>query len=703
MGKIATVLSVVTLMWAQSASADSEPEPDAAPPLVGEEVIVLSGELNTITDEAKLIGNALEPLVNLGEGILKIPGVAGVRRAASAVEPVVRGMGRERVATQVGIVPLFGACPSHMDPAITLLSPIAGQVTVAKGGSRFGPAGATGGRIIVATDIERSTTAPAVDGFAGTSYETARAGKRVDGGIIAGNRRFDLRAAGEVISYEQYRAAGVEVPADVDKASVALALGLNPRRDHRMWNTVYFTGERAVDFPALPMDIDESTSWIQEAGYRVAWRQGVLRRLEFRAGLARVDHLMSNRQRANRGMVEAETPAESRTYAGGGVVALRLGATELSLGADWYLLRRDAMRTRHLPATGLVFFDHIWPQARQASAGAYASLERALPGSLHLRAGVRGYIASSAAGTADDRSLGGLSIREQYERFYGAGAADTDRIDPLAAAPISLHWFRGPIATHVAVALSMRAPAVTERYFAFGPAPGGFQVGNPALASEKKWELDVGGRGRTTLAGWEIEVRASGFAAIVDDYVLPTAIARQDIDGDGAADLVRGFRNISAGLVGVEVEADFALPRHALRGSFVLAHVRGQNRSDDRPLPEIPPLDVRAHLRWQPDNIFAEAGARLVAHQQRIDAEFAEDGTPGFALVHARVGLTLGNRIRLAVGVDNLFDSDYHEHLTREAMMAVGDLLAGDEIPAPGRSFFLSCRFGRARDQAAPK
>jgi outer membrane receptor protein involved in Fe transport len=53
----------------------------------------------------------------------------------------------------------------------------------------------------------------------------------------------------------------------------------------------------------------------------------------------------------------------------------------------------------------------------------------------------------------------------------------------------------------------------------------------------------------------------------------------------------------------------------------------------------------------------------------------------------------MGRGIELRVGVENLLDKEYHDHLTREAIMPVGDLGAGDEIPQPGRSIVVGVRY----------
>ncbi len=50
-----------------------------------------------VSDPSALPGNHS----NLGDLLLELPGVSGVKRAQGAVEPVIRGLGWERVQTQV--------------------------------------------------------------------------------------------------------------------------------------------------------------------------------------------------------------------------------------------------------------------------------------------------------------------------------------------------------------------------------------------------------------------------------------------------------------------------------------------------------------------------------------------------------------------------------------------------------------------------
>jgi len=44
------------------------------------------------------------------------------------------------------------------------------------------------------------------------------------------------------------------------------------------------------------------------------------------------------------------------------------------------------------------------------------------------------------------------------------------------------------------------------------------------------------------------------------------------------------------------------------------------------------------------------------------------------------------------LSVDNIFDRQYYDHLTREAMTPTGGLMPGDEVPAVGRNVSITAR-----------
>ncbi len=697
------VLSYPILAAAQDGGGETEKPRDAAEsveehPFEVHQEIVVTGDvagpgLEELDSEELTSGRH----TNVGEALTEIPGVNAVRRGASATEPVIRGLGYERVVTQLGHLPLFGACPARMDPPVTYIhAQTAGDVLVAIGlpSVTLGPAG-TGGRVVINPDYERSPGEEAgFGGWAVAGGDSARRGYTGGAGFQGGHAAVDFSGAVDAIQYGDYESAeGTEVPATQEGWSGRLTFGLRPREGHRWWNAVNRVQEDQVDFPSLPMNLVDSTLWTYNTGYRVDRPTGgTLRRIEISAGYATIDHQMNNTGKPNRGMLEAESATDSTTFSGLVRTDLELTTNSiLALGADYYDLARDGVRERYMVASGQTFYDRIWPDTSQDDLGGFAELNMRLASSWMLRAGARLDRVESDARAVDDPSLQGRTVRENYIRFYGVEAGEVAKTETLPSANLVLQWepLEG-LEAHAGVGLATRAAGMTERYFAFAPAPGGFLLGNPTLDAERKVEFDLGASWRKDRCMFFVSL----FNHCIRDYILQTSIDSQDVNGDGTEDLIRGFVNTNARLHGAEAGAVHGRLEH-WSFPWSVAWVQATDRESGRPLPEIPPLEGRAAARADYGKRFpwwAELGGRFVDRQTRVDVTFPENETPGFAVWHLRGGVQLTGWLQLHAGIENLFDKEYHEHLTREAAMPVGGLMAGDEIPAPGRGFYVSLR-----------
>ncbi len=690
-------ICLAVLMTAATAGLSPAQDPAALDPIDVKAPLQAPGE-RSLT--AAAMDNPLT--LSVAEAVKSLPGVTAVHRGANAAEPVIRGLGWERVQTQLGCLPLYGACPSRMDPPASYVSAHALQsVSVVKAlpSVTLGPGG-TGGRVIMDPAVQRGPDAePGMEGTAAFTWDDGRDGYSASVKAEGGDENLDIRAEAGTADLDDYESAdGKTVPAGLEEYTGSLSLGWDPVEGQRVYGSVLYKREENVDFPSLPMDIRESTAWMALGGYRILPAEGSVERMELSLGLADIDHLMDNADKPNRGIMEAETPSTAKSYAGKAEADWRISEQSvLTIGTDAERMERDATRTRRMVASGMTFRDHIWPDVTRDIVGAFAEWKQDAGDSITLRIGGRVDYAQSEAAGADDLIAVGMGsppapILDQYARFNGENAAVDEVDETLFSGNVLVEWAASERVRYYAGAGRVsRYPAVTEQFFAFAPAPGGYLVGNPALDPETKLEAAVG----TVMTHEKGSIDISLFAAQVDDYIYQTSVARMDVNGDGAPDNIRSFRNVDAELYGAEAEGKLLLGE-GWSVPASLAFVAGRNTTDGRDLPEIPPLSGEIALRFDADSEtrpwWCEAGMRFAARQDKIDETFPEDETGAFEVYHLRAGVEIVRGLELEVGVENLLDEEYNEHLTREALLASGDLAPGDEVPQPGRYVYATAK-----------
>lgn len=674
-----------------ASEAEAAPPPPAAPAVpveAGEEVLILGLYAPPGSRPVPVDGGG-----SLAAG-LSGPGVGLVVRGGNEGEPVVRGMGGERVPVRVGGVPLLAACPSNMDPpAATVPAGATSQASLSLG---LAPVSAgppsTGGAAEASPYVRVGDEEVPLAAWAVGRFDSSGLSASAEAGAAGAAGPVAARAAGGYAGQGDYTAPdGRTVPDSHHQAWASLAVELDPTSTLRWSNAFLYTDDGDTDFPSLPMDMRSSRVLL--ASSRLRWQPaaGRLRQVVLRGGFSTVDHRMDNVDKSNRAMMEASTESSARAAVGGAMLTWApVDPLELDLGLDVTAWGRDALRDRADLVSGMTGQDALWPTVRQEDVGGFVQGRWAASPRVDLRGGGRLDLAWSRADGAA-ASLGGMTVAEQYARTYGDAAADTERQDLGGAGNLVVVLEAAPrVDVYAGGGYTARVPGASERWFALAPAPGGYLVGNPTLPIEKKVEAEVGLRfalpaWQGSLALWEHEVF---------DFVRSSLVDQIDLNGDSVADNIRGYLPVRARLAGFEGQGRVELGSHVrLHGQA--SYVRGWDLTAGDDLPEIPPLDGSVALRgrWSDQvPLWGEVGMRGVLAQRRVAAATAEDETEGFVTLDAGVGLELVDRLRLSVRGLNLTDRLYHEHLRREVSVATDDLAVGDEIPAPGRSVALSLR-----------
>jgi iron complex outermembrane receptor protein len=204
--------------------------------------------------------------------------------------------------------------------------------------------------------------------------------------------------------------------------------------------------------------------------------------------------------------------------------------------------------------------------------------------------------------------------------------------------------------------------------------------------------------------GAAFQVSLSLFFNRVADFILiESGVPRAG--GPGPARTVTVARGVDAASRGGEAAFSWALGGPwSLEGS--LACTRGENRTQGRPLPQVPPLEARLGLVREGASWSLGGLARAAARQDRVAPGqgnvAGQDLGPagGFATLGLHGAWRSPRGLRLGAGVDNLLDRSYAEHLNRAATRIPGFEPPAGRVPEPGR--FIWVKLGWAFRSPGP-
>ena len=201
------------------------------------------------------------------------------------------------------------------------------------------------------------------------------------------------------------------------------------------------------------------------------------------------------------------------------------------------------------------------------------------------------------------------------------------------------------------------------------------------LKTEKNREINAGFS--MARPSWQGSVTV--FGSRIKDYIL----------------ISQGTNSESVDVNRVGIEMDYIqqiTPQFKLFGS--LAWIRAENITGHGngpvPLAQTPPLDSRFGVIFEQGPFAVTVGGRAVMRQDRIDPGFGNSlgidnptPTPAFETANISMLWKPVKQAQISLGIDNLFDRTYYEHLSRR----IGDVPPGfvnfGRVNEPGRAFWF--------------
>lgn len=237
------------------------------------------------------------------------------------------------------------------------------------------------------------------------------------------------------------------------------------------------------------------------------------------------------------------------------------------------------------------------------------------------------------------------------------------------------HW---PLSFFAGIGHVERMPDYWELFSPNQGPPGSANAFN-GVAVEKTTQLDMGMQYETR----RIQAWVSAYAGRIGDFVL-----------------IRYHGNTSQAVsVDALIHGAEAGARRQLAGNWSVAGsvawAWGANRSDSRPLPQMPPLEGQVSLDYVNGPWSAGALLRGASGQRRhADGDgniVGRDIGPsaGFGVFSINGAYRISPTVQLTFGVDNLFDRAYAEHLNLAGNAGFGYPADPLRINEPGRQSWL--------------
>lgn len=621
-----------------------------------------------------------------GASVLKaFPGMSVIRKGGIDGDPVFRGMAASRLNILADGEQLLGGCGMRMDPPTAYVFPDAyTRVTLIKGPQTVlnGP-GASAGTVLFERSVPRfDEPGMAADAAVGGG-SFGRWDAFVDGRV--GNRQGHFQLQGSRAESGDYRDGnGRDVHSAYRRENAEASIGWRPDEDTLVELRAGSSRARAA---YGDRSMDGARFDREHVGLKVARERlsPLVHQLEGQVFHNDIDHVMDNfslrTPPANLAQWMASNP--DRKTSGG-----RLSATLRPSDADKVVLGLDHQHNVHTVRGSGMGGETVSPYASRArvedarfeNLGIFGEWTRAQGNEQRLVSGLR----ADRWRAQDQRT----TLTSGMTSLGANPTAGQVRNETLWSGFVRHeHDFGEHTEVHIGLGHVERAPDYWELISKESVAS------TSAFAStrrEKTTQLDLGAVLRD--GPWEAFV--SGYAGRVDDYILIQSMTSKP-GGMGPRNTTVA-RNIDAWTWGAEAGARRKLGEAwGVNGS--LAWARGQNRTDDRPLGQMPALEARLGLNWESGAWSAGGLLRAVASQKRqalyqgniVGQDLGP--TAGFGVVSVHAGWRLDKRVIASVGIDNVFDKAYAEAINRAGATVAG-YDTTTRVNEPGRAWWAKVR-----------
>ena len=623
------------------------------------------------------------PATDGADYLQSIPGFSSIKSGGTNGDVTFRGMFGSRIKILSDGTENLGACPARMDAPTSYIQPESyDRISVVKGPQTVQYANTGSAATVI---FERKKPQLSNDkNYLGQASVLIGSFGRLDHNIetAVGDEKKYIRLNAnhsESNSYED--GDGNTVPSAWKRWNTDLALGWTPDED--TW--IELTGGKAdgeAEYAGRSMDGSQFAR--ESLGLRFEKKNltDVIKKVEGQINYSYNDHVMDNFSLRTPPMTHDMTTHQMVSNPSEMQVTRRTLNSRLAMTSEWDKLSVitgiDSQQNHHAGSMKSMMMNMpLATNMKFHSYGAFGELTYQFNDAYKLVTGAR----------IDQVKIDALQLNDERKETL-----------PSAFIRLENQYPEHNAKSYIGLGYVERVPDYWEL---FSTAHGNTGMSKPTfndLDTEKTLQLDMGyQQEHGALNTW-----VSAYAGLVNDFIL-LSYHNHPTTGMGGhshgSSFSAGAKNVDAVIAGAEAGIGYQFT-DAIQADISTMYAWGEISDNNDPLPQIAPLEGRFNLRYVQDKYSLGLLWRAVAKQDRINLNkgsivgYDIGESKGFSTLALNATYKVMNDVDFAVGIDNVLDKTYTEHLNKLGVGVDGQV-GTEQFNNTGRNYWarISMKF----------
>ncbi|TCB64988.1 TonB-dependent copper receptor [Acinetobacter sp. ANC 4178] len=619
------------------------------------------------------------PATDGADYLQSIPGFSSIKSGGTNGDVTFRGMFGSRIKILSDGSENLGACPARMDAPTSYIQPESyDRITVVKGPQTVQYANTGSAATVI---FERQKPQLSQDkNYLGQASVLMGSFGRLDHNVeaaVGDEKKYIRLNANRSVADSYQDGDGNSVPSAWERWNTDLAFGWTPNED--TW--IELTGGKAdgeAEYAGRSMDGSQFARESLGLHFEKKNLTEVIKKVEGQVNYSYNDHVMDNFRLRTPPMTHDMTTHQMVSNPSEMQVTRRTLNSRLAMTSEWDKLSLitgiDSQQNHHAGSMKSMMMNMpLSTNMKFYSYGAFGELSYQLNDAYKLVTGAR----------IDQVEIDALKLNDERKETLPSGFIRLENQYPEHNAK-----------SYIGLGYVERVPDYWEL---FSTAHGNTGMSKPTfndLDTEKTLQLDMGyQQEHGAFSLW-----TSAYAGLVNDFILLSYHNHSTGHGHGSS-FSAGAKNVDAVIAGAEAGVGYQFT-DAIQADISTMYAWGEITDNNDPLPQIAPLEGRFNLRYVQNRYSLGLLWRAVAKQDRINLNkgnivgYDIGESKGFSTLALNATYKVMNDVDLAVGIDNVLDKTYTEHLNKLGVGVDGQV-GTEQFNNTGRNYWarISMKF----------